>query len=132
MKASELRAILRKCKLTSKAAAEALGISLRMLNYYTSDTDHKPIPKTVQLALDSLVRNIDVRDFNIGDKVVRINKRTKPKVWNVVGFSNVFRDSAACSADDELLNHFSFDELRHAEQEEINANKRLDESKANI
>ena len=132
MKASELRAKLIKYKLTSKAAAEGLGISLRMLNYYTSETDHKPIPKTVQLALESLVSNIDIRDLNIGDRVVRINKRTNPKVWNVVGFSRVFGDTAVCSAEDEQINHFSFDELRHASQEEINQNKRLEESKASV
>lgn len=59
MKASELRAILGKYKLTGKSAAEALGISLRMLKYYTSGK--YPIPKTVELALESVINKLDTQ-----------------------------------------------------------------------
>lgn len=57
MKASELRVILGKHKLTGKAASDSLGISLRMFRYYTSGK--YPIPKTVELALESVINKID-------------------------------------------------------------------------
>lgn len=57
MKASELREILGKHKLTGKQAADALGISLRMFRYYTSGK--YPIPKTVELALESVINQLD-------------------------------------------------------------------------
>lgn len=59
MKASELREILGKNKITGKAAADALGISLRMFRYYTSGK--YPIPKTVELALESVINKLDTQ-----------------------------------------------------------------------
>lgn len=57
MKASELREALIKNKLSGKQAADALGISLRMFRYYTSGK--YPIPKTVELALESVINKLD-------------------------------------------------------------------------
>ena len=58
MKASELRATLGRHKLTGKQAAEELGISLRMLRYYTSETNSKPIPKKIELALEAIINKM--------------------------------------------------------------------------
>lgn len=57
--------------------------------------------------------------------VVRLNKSTKPKLWKIVGKSNVFKHSFVCDAKDELLNHFDCNELRLATNEEIAAGHRL-------
>lgn len=57
MNASELREALIKNKLSGKQAADALGISLRMFRYYTSGK--YPIPKTVELALESVINKLD-------------------------------------------------------------------------
>lgn len=54
MKASELRELLKSKNLNGKSAARLLGISERMMRYYTSETDSKPIPKKIELALRSL------------------------------------------------------------------------------
>ena len=59
MKAFELREILGKNKLTGKQAADAIGISLRMFRYYTSGK--YPIPKTVELALESVINRLDTQ-----------------------------------------------------------------------
>lgn len=63
--------------------------------------------------------------FEVGDLVVRKNKKSKPLIWEVVGYSNVFKDSAICDNENELLNHFSFKDIRHATPEEIKAGHRL-------
>lgn len=63
--------------------------------------------------------------FKNGDKVVRIKKSTKPKIWTIDSKSDVFHNNFVCNADGELLNHFHENELRHAEPEEIKAGKRL-------
>lgn len=63
--------------------------------------------------------------FKNGDKVVRVNKSTKPKIWTIDSKSDVFRNSFVCSADGELLNHFHEKELRYAELDEIKDGKRL-------
>lgn len=63
--------------------------------------------------------------FKNGDKVVRIKKSTKPKIWTIYSKSNVFHDNFVCDADGELLNHFHKNELRHATHEEIKAGRRL-------
>lgn len=64
--------------------------------------------------------------FEVGDLVVRKNKKSKPLIWEVVGYSNVFKDSAICDNENELLNHFSFKDIRHATPEEIKAGHRLE------
>lgn len=58
--------------------------------------------------------------------VVRKSKRTKPKLWKIVGKSDVFKNSFICKSEDELLNHFNCAELRLANNREIGAGHRLD------
>lgn len=58
--------------------------------------------------------------------VVRKNKRTKPKLWKIVGKSDVFKDSFICEAEGELLNHFDAGELRLASNIEIQTGRRID------
>lgn len=58
--------------------------------------------------------------------VVRKNKRTKPKLWKIIGKSNVFKNSFVCSTDDELLHHFNESEIRLANNREIDAKQRMD------
>lgn len=65
-------------------------------------------------------------ELNIGDKVVRLNRKTKNKIWKVVGISNVFAGSYVCESDDELLNHFHAKELRKPTIMEIQNNRRID------
>lgn len=55
----------------------------------------------------------------LGLIVVRLNKSTKPKLWKIIGKSNVFKNSFVCDAKDELLNHFDCRELRLATNKEI-------------
>lgn len=59
--------------------------------------------------------------------VVRKSKRTKPKLWKIVGKSNVFENSFICKAEGELLNHFDCAELRLANNREIGAGHRLED-----
>lgn len=58
--------------------------------------------------------------------VVRKNKKTKPKLWKIVGKSNVFKDSFICEAEGEPLNHFNTGELRLASNIEIQTGRRID------
>lgn len=64
--------------------------------------------------------------MKIGDKVVRKHKRTKNKIWTIVGISNVFNDAFICDVEDELLHHFDRDELRKATDLELKNNCRID------
>ena len=58
--------------------------------------------------------------------VVRKSKRTKPKLWKIIGKSDVFKNSFICKAEGELLNHFDCNELRLANNREIGIRHRLD------
>lgn len=68
----------------------------------------------------------------IGLIVVRINKSTKPKLWRIIGKSDVFKNSFICDAKDELLNHFDCRELRLATDAEIEAGHRLPEKDKDV
>lgn len=70
-------------------------------------------------------KNMTDEVATIGLMVVRINKSTKPKLWKIVGKSNVFKNNFVCDAKDELLNHFHCSDLRLATNEEIQAGRRL-------
>ncbi|RSC23227.1 MULTISPECIES: hypothetical protein [Acinetobacter] len=66
------------------------------------------------------------QELKIGDKVVRVNKSTKPKLWEILSESNVFMNNFVCHCKDELLQHFHKSELRLASSEEIQASQRID------
>lgn len=63
--------------------------------------------------------------MNISDKVVRLNKKTKPLIWTVVGDSNVFKNSFVCDHEEMMIHHFHVNELRLATPQEIKAGHRL-------
>ncbi|MFA3296587.1 hypothetical protein [Acinetobacter baumannii] len=66
------------------------------------------------------------QELKIGDKVVRISKSTKPKLWEIISISNVFADNFVCGCVDELIHHFDKSELRLATPQEIQSSQRID------
>lgn len=84
-----LRVLLEKAGVTQRAAAEAIGISPRLLRYYLTDRDgdHREAPYSVQFALEKLAMEpekltralveshlfalLDLKDQRQGDGVYR-------------------------------------------------------------
>lgn len=63
--------------------------------------------------------------MKIGYKVVKKNKSTKPHIWEVVGESNVFKDSVILKCEEQpLLHHEEIKSLRYATKDEIILGKR--------
>lgn len=57
MRVADFRAWMEEHGLTQEAAAQALGLSRRMIAYYLSG--EKPIPKTVMLATEGWARRVE-------------------------------------------------------------------------
>ena len=54
MNQTEFKALIKSKGFSVRKAAELIGISERMIRYYTSENDPRPIPKKVILAISSL------------------------------------------------------------------------------
>ena len=56
-----IRALIAKAGLTQRAAAKRIGISDRLIRYYTAgpEADGRPAPYCVQYALEALARDLE-------------------------------------------------------------------------